>query len=110
MAGLEHKLIRCYAEGRPGHWEAFCLDFDLAVQGKSFHDVYSKLNEQLELYVEGVAALPAAERARLINRRAPFSSWLRVSLIVLLSNLGRSQNRPERASFDLSLDDCRAAA
>ena len=34
------KLLRCYAERHHGQWEAFCLDFDIAVQGSSFEEVY----------------------------------------------------------------------
>ncbi len=55
---MRPRIIKCYAEGRPGKWEAFCLDFDLVVQGSSFQDVYEKLDEQVALYLDGVKDLP----------------------------------------------------
>ena len=72
-----HKVLRCYAEGRDGDWEAFCLDLDIAVQGRSFEDVFRALNEAIALHVEAVAALPETERAHLLNRPAPLSLRLR---------------------------------
>lgn len=110
MTGLESKRIRCYAEGRRGHWEAYCLDFDLAVQGDNFRDVLDKLDNQIRLYVEGVMSLPPSERERLLNRRAPFGSWFRVSVHTLLASLMRNRGRDGRACFNFPLDDCRAAA
>ena len=56
------QYLRCYAEGRPGHWEAFCLDFDLAVQGESLPEVIRVLNTAISLYLERVTKLPAAEQ------------------------------------------------
>ena len=53
-----HKVLRCHAEGRDGDWEAFCLDLDIAVPGRSFEDVFRALNEAIALHVEAVAALP----------------------------------------------------
>jgi len=63
--------LRCYAEGRPGEWEAFCLDFDLAVQGESLPEVIESLDTAISLYLERVGELPAAEKSRFLRRRAP---------------------------------------
>ncbi len=71
------KVLRCYAEGRNGEWEAICLDLDIAVQEKSFEDVFHALNEVIALHVESVAALPETERAHLLDRPAPLSLRLR---------------------------------
>jgi hypothetical protein len=103
-------VIRCYAEGRPGHWEAFCLNFDLAVQGKSFPEVYSKLNDQVHLYVEGVSGLPAKDRARLLHRSAPFGTWARY-MWALLATSAQDDRGYERHNYTLPIKDaCRAAA
>jgi hypothetical protein len=105
------RLIRCFAEGCEGKWEATCLDFDLAVQGRSFQDVYEKLSDQIALYVEGVAALPEPDRDRLLNRRAPIHSWVRAVGRTLAAGIGRDGNRPERHAYDHRIDGgCRAAA
>jgi len=72
----EQPVIFCYAEGCADKWEAFCANFDLAVQGDSFDSVRHKLEEAIGLYLEGVLALPEEDQKRLLNRRAPWSVWL----------------------------------
>ena len=72
-----HHIVRCYAEGRPGAWEAICLDFDLSVQGDSFEDVYRDLNKSIEMYCNYVNQLPEEERMSFIRRRAPLTLRLR---------------------------------
>lgn len=71
------QFVHCYAEGQPGKWEAVCLDFDLAVQGGSFEEVYGSLSRSIDLYVEYVSTLPRKERAAFLARRAPLSLRLR---------------------------------
>lgn len=71
------KVLRCYAEGRDGEWEAFCLDLDIAVQGRSFEEVFRALGEAIALHVEAVSELSESDRARLLNRPAPLSLRLR---------------------------------
>ncbi len=67
------KHIRCYAEGRGDEWTAICLNFDIAVQGHSFEDVKECLEGAIDLFLEGVAELPAKDRNRLLRRSAPVS-------------------------------------
>jgi hypothetical protein len=69
--------VICFAEGTGERWEAFCLNYDLAVQGSSNEDAMRKLKDQILLYVEEVRTLPEPDRRRLLNRKAPLSSWLR---------------------------------
>lgn len=108
MAKSEPKMIRCYAVGIPKVWEAFCLDFDLAVQGRSFQEVYGKLNDQIALYLESVDSLPEADRKRLLNRRAPLHCWIRQWFAVFSSqNINQGQ---ERAVYNFRLDDGLRAA
>ena len=75
------RLLRCYAEERDGEWEAFCLDLDLAVQGKSFEEVYRSLNDTISLYLESVSSLSQDDQKRLLKRRAPVS--LRFKFLML---------------------------
>ncbi len=70
-------MLRCYAEGRDGEWDAICLDLDIAVQGDSFEDVFRELDEAVALYLESVAELPDSERARFLRRPAPLSVRLK---------------------------------
>lgn len=87
------KVILCYAEGCDDNWEAFCLDFDLAVQGQSFEIVHQKLDDAVRVYLAGVAALPQADRKRLLKRRAPFSVWLPPFLHLLRTAFTRRDDR-----------------
>jgi predicted RNase H-like HicB family nuclease len=71
------KPVHCYASGRDGDWEAICLDFDIAVQGKSFEEVFQLLNEAIAVYLESVNGLPEQERIRLLRRSAPLAVRLK---------------------------------
>ena len=89
----EHRVIFCYAEGCVGQWEAFCLNYDLAVQGDSFECVRVKLDEAIGIYLEGVLALPEADRTRLLNRRAPMAAWASPFLHLLKAAFTRRDDR-----------------
>ena len=75
---MASKSLRCYAEGRDGDWEAICLDLDIAVQGGSFEEVFSSLQEAISLYLETVTDLPPQEQRALLHRPAPFPVRLRI--------------------------------
>ncbi len=79
------KVLKCYAEGRDGDWEAVCLDLDISVQGESFEGIFQALNEAIALYFQAVMALPEAERPHLLDRPAPFMLRLRFLLYALRS-------------------------
>jgi hypothetical protein len=71
--------ILAIARGRPGHWEAICLDFDIAVQGRTFNEVEELLTAAVESYVEDAMKEDEATRNRLLSRRAPLRvrlSWI----------------------------------
>jgi predicted RNase H-like HicB family nuclease len=53
-----NRTVHCYTAGRNGAWEAICLEFDIAVQGNAFEEVFSSLQHAISLYIEGVANLP----------------------------------------------------
>jgi hypothetical protein len=69
---LPNRTLHCYAEGRNGDWEAISLDLDIAVQGNSFEEVFSSLQNAISLYLESVTGLPPPERRALLHRLAPF--------------------------------------
>jgi predicted RNase H-like HicB family nuclease len=77
MRKLSNRTLHCYAEGRDGEWEAICLDLDIAVQGRSFEEVFASLQEAVALYLETVADLPPEERRPLLHRSAPLSVRLK---------------------------------
>ena len=66
------KILTCYATGQDREWEAICVDLDIAVQGDSFSDVYTRLNEAIADYVYSVVAESPAQVKRLMSRAAPW--------------------------------------
>jgi predicted RNase H-like HicB family nuclease len=98
------RLLHCYAEGRDDEWEAICLDLDVAVQGRSFAEVYDSLNQAIALYLESVRDLPAEERARLIHRPVPLGVRLRIffRLVGALIAAKGDPRGPQRADFTLA--------
>jgi hypothetical protein len=89
---MEQGLI-CVAHGRAGEWEAFCLDYDLAVQGRSFEEVKEFLNRAIDMYFEAARSEPEPIRSRLLGRKAPFFVWLGWALRVFWSTLFRATHR-----------------
>jgi hypothetical protein len=67
------KAVLCVASGQGSEWEAFCLDYDLAVQGQSFEEVRRLLKDAIEMYVDTAVKEPEPNRSRLLARKAPFS-------------------------------------
>lgn len=80
----------CYAEGRGDCWEAFCTDLDIAVQGKSFSEVYGALNTAVRQYLDYVGTLPEEDRERLLCRRMPLFEYFRIRLKLLFPRRNRN--------------------
>ena len=76
------RKLTCYAWGKPGDWEALCVDLDLAAQGGNFEEVRRELGDAIETYLDYVADLPENEQARFLNRKAP----LRLRLLLALKH------------------------
>jgi len=76
--GSATRTLHCYAQGQDGDWEAICLDLDIAVQGRSFEEVFASLREAIALYLEAVADLPENERERLLYRSVPLATRLKL--------------------------------
>jgi hypothetical protein len=71
------RYIYGIAHGRDHEWEAFSLDFDLAVQGRSFEEVSQRLTEAVGAYVASAMEEPEPARTALLTRTVP----LRVRLL-----------------------------
>ncbi len=93
------RYIHCYAEGMEGQWEAVCLDFDLAVQGKTFEEIYQSLNQSIGMYVEYIKSLPNKERAAFLNRSAPFSLRFRFLWYAIRGTFNKNKDLKERHEF-----------
>jgi len=67
---MENEVL-CVARRHGEDWEAFCLNFDLAVQGRSFDEVRSLLSEAIMTYIEDASTEPEPARSRLLRRGVP---------------------------------------
>ena len=75
------RKVTCYAWGKPGDWEAICVDLDIAAQGASFEQARSELADAVETFLDYIADLPEIEQAVMLRRKAPW--WLRIRLDLL---------------------------
>ena len=91
------RKLTCYAWGKPGDWEALCIDYDLAAQGDSFEEVRSELADAVETYLDYVSDLPEKERRVFLNRKSPLP--LRLKLLLA------SRASPMFSALRLSSDD-----
>jgi hypothetical protein len=74
------RKLTCYAWGKPGDWEALCVDFDIPAQGTSLEEVRRELADAVDTYLDYVSDLPESEQSAFLNRKAPLSLRLRLSL------------------------------
>jgi hypothetical protein len=65
--------VTCIARGTQSHWEAICLDFNIAAQGRSLDEVSRLLEEAVTSYMLDALKEAPQDRDRLLRRRAPFS-------------------------------------
>jgi predicted RNase H-like HicB family nuclease len=100
---LASRNLRCYAEGRDGDWEAICLDLDIAVQGRSFEEVFSSLQKAISLYFESVNDLPSHEQPSLLSRRVPLSIRFKFLAHALRGMFADSDGDRYRHQFTLPL-------
>lgn len=92
--------IFCYAEGRPGDWEAICPTFDLAAQGESFEEVRQVLHEMIADYIVDISEMPEAERERFLNRKAPLYVRFKIYFRLAQAMWGIQQRKLVGFDFD----------
>jgi predicted RNase H-like HicB family nuclease len=101
--GRDAPVLICVARGHEGDWEAFCLDFDLAVQGPSLADVRTRLEDAIADYVHAAARESEPARSHLLKRRAPFLVRLQWGLRFLKATIsGRNRDRDSTVGFPVS--------
>lgn len=69
-------VVRCLAEKVGGQWQAFSLEFGLAVQGETLPEVKHKLELMLRSYVfDALLGEDRAHALELLNRRATWGIY-----------------------------------
>jgi hypothetical protein len=79
-----HTLL-CFAHGKNGAWEAICVDFDIAVKGRSLEEVKDLLSHAVETYIEDAFKEAPVVRDALLSRRAPMAVKLSIVWEILFS-------------------------
>jgi hypothetical protein len=100
---LATRTLHCFAEGRDGDWEAVCLDLDIAVQGRSFEEVFGSLQKAISLYLESVADLPSDQRPALLRRPVPFMVRLKFLAHAARGLFADSDGDRQRHQFTMPL-------
>jgi predicted RNase H-like HicB family nuclease len=100
---LPTRTLHCYADGRDGDWEAVCLDLDIAVQGRSFEEVFGSLQEAIALYLKAVADLPADQRPALLRRPVPLMVRLKFLAQAARGLFAGSEGERQRHQFTMPL-------
>lgn len=88
------RILHCYAFGSDNQWQAICLDLDLAVQGRSFEEVFQLLAETITFHLDGVSELPEADQKRLLNRRVPWFVRFKFALAAFMMGLWDRDDGP----------------
>jgi hypothetical protein len=101
-------LLIGVAHGHGDQWEAFCLDFDLAVAGTSFEEVQASLTQAVRMYLETAFAEPEPIRSKLLGRRAPFLVRLTLGWRLFRATLAGHTGRRERAPDTFEFVACHA--
>jgi hypothetical protein len=101
----ENAIVMCVARGHAGHWEAFCPEFDLGVQGISLIEVREKLQYAIADYVAAASAESQPARSHLLSRRAPFLVRLKWGLRFLIGIIfGRNRDHDSTVGFPVACD------
>lgn len=89
--------LECIAHGAGNHWEAICLDLDIAVQGSSLEDVTRILRESVQTYIDDAMTQPEPIRTAMLQRSVPFTvraSW--AARLFFATMCGRRFDRKRR--------------
>ena len=67
---MEHSLT-CYAWREADQWEAICVDFDIAAEGRTLEDATQQLSDAVISFLDNVNDLPEVDRRILCARKSP---------------------------------------
>ena len=95
--------VLCFAHGNDdAGWEAICVDFDIAVSGRSFDEVKKLLDDAVASYVADVRQESEDTRRRLLSRRAPWHVRFMLTARLVAFNLFRGRSKDGQASFPVA--------
>ncbi len=74
------RKLTCYAWGKPGDWEALCVDLDIAAEGSSFEEVKRDLELAVEDFLDYASELPELDRKSVLSYRTPWPLRMQLAL------------------------------
>jgi len=93
-------ILSCVVRGHTDHWEGFCLDLDLAVQGRTYDQVRDGLLKAINGYIDAALLEDEQTRNELLNRRAPLRVRLYWALQLFWATIsGRSPKSDSITGF-----------
>ena len=99
------RMLHCYAFGSGTEWQAICLDLDLAVQGRSFEEVFQLLTETIAFHLEGIRELPEGDQQRLLARRVPWPVRFKFALAAFMMSLRARGDGPFEHRYTMPAPD-----
>lgn len=108
------KILRCMAFKKRDLYVAVCLDLTLAAQADSMAEAKSKLESQIIDYLEE-AVSEKEYMEDLLNRKAPYSWWVRYNATKLILSIASIFKRNEESEknhqiFEENSSCCRAGS
>jgi predicted RNase H-like HicB family nuclease len=83
-------VIRCLAERHDGYWQAFSLEFGLAVQADTLTEARRRLESMIESYVfDALVGVDRQHASELLSRKASWSLYAKYYLAAALSHAGQ---------------------
>ena len=104
MSDVREHVIHCFAERLPdGQWQAFSIQFGLAAQGDSWHEVRAKLLQMIQDYLEeAISGVDSEFRRQLLSRKATLRIRAKYLAIRILGSL---RTRRRKTLFDEWFED-----
>jgi hypothetical protein len=88
--------VRCLIERRGDFWQAFTLEFGLAVQASSLREAKQKLDRVIQSYVYDALTGEDREHAEiLLSRKATLNIFIRYHFYKLLSRVRANSDGPK---------------
>lgn len=98
-------ILRCYVYGNDKHWEAICVDLDIATFARSMDEAKQELTSCIEMYFESLEELSSEERLSFLKRRSPWHLRMKFAVMAWLTKLRGnvlSKLPPRAACFETS--------
>lgn len=78
------RTLRCYVYGHGSDWQAICIDFDIAVHGRTQQQVKDRLTASVNLFLRDLLDLPLEDQRHLLQRKSPWHTRTKLAWMAWL--------------------------